>query len=86
MLARHTSASGPDMWKNSRLILAFFLSAVKLRLTTMARASSTRPRAMPMENSPLPVSRAMAVVMVRVCHLMLPPTIMEMPTSLTTRP
>ena len=44
------------------------------------------PRAMPRANSPLPVSRAMAVVMVRVCHLMLPPTIMEMPTSDTIRP
>jgi len=47
---------------------------------------STSPSAMPTANSPLPVSSAMAVVMVRVCHLMLPPTIMDMPTSETMRP
>ena len=41
---------------------------------------------MPVENSPFPVSRVMAVVMVRVCHLMFPPIIIETPTSAVTRP
>ena len=44
------------------------------------------PRAIPKAKSPLPVSRAIAVVIVRVCHLILPPSIIAEPTSPTMRP
>ena len=47
---------------------------------------STNPSEIPMANSPLLVSKEIAVVMVRVNHLMLPPIIMAMPTSAITRP
>ena len=49
------------------------LSQARTRFKAPAQSMRTTPRAMPMANSPLPVSRAMAVVMVLVCHLNVTP-------------
>ena len=55
-------------------------------LTAITIAISTMPRPMAKGRSPFDVSRAMAVVMVRVKPSMLPPTIMMAPTSAAARP
>ena len=67
-------------------MVALWRARDRTEFTAKARIKSTSPRAMPRANSPLPVSREIAVVMVRVCHLMLPPSIMETPTSEMIRP
>ncbi len=56
------------------------------RLTRSATIIRTIPNAMPNANSPLLVSRAIAVVIVRVYPRMFPPSIIATPTSETTRP
>src|SRR6267154_5963571 len=56
------------------------------KFTTSATASSIKPSAMPSANSPLLVSSAIAVGMLRVNPAIMPPTISEHPISETTRP
>ncbi len=51
-----------------------------------ATVSSIIPNAIPRANSPLPVSKAMAVVIFLVNPLIFPPNIIDTPTSAKTRP
>ena len=61
-------------------------SSISAPFISSAIATSTMPSAIPCANSPLLVSSAMAVVMVRVSPAMFPPTISAQPTSEITRP
>src|SRR2546422_259923 len=60
--------------------------AVRPQFTRKISPSSSSERAMATSKFPLPVSSTIAVVSVRVCPLMLPPTIMEAPISEMTPP
>src|ERR1043166_1001633 len=61
-------------------------STASAAFTPSASTTRTKPSAMPWANSPLLVSSAIAVGMLRVSPAMLPPIMIAHPTSETTRP
>src|SRR6185436_9747542 len=71
---------------HARLIPPCPCTAASATFTASASTISTIPSATPCANSPLLVSSAMAVGMLRVSPAMLPPTINEQPISETMRP
>src|SRR6185436_19180145 len=71
---------------HSRLIPPCPCTAASATFTASASTMSTIPSATPCANSPLLVSSAIAVGMLRVSPAMLPPTISEQPISEIMRP
>lgn len=57
-----------------------------MKFKQKAMRIKTKAKAIPLANSPLFVSREIAVVMVLVSYLIFPPTIIATPTSATMRP